>query len=435
MNIILALIAFNLILIIHELGHFLVARFVGVKVQEFSLFIGPKIYSKEIGETKYTLRTIPLAAYVKMEGEEESSDSENSFSKKSLWARMAIVVAGPIANIVTALIILTIVFSITGYSVPKVGEILKDSPAYEAGLQKGDKIVKYGGVSVYNPLNVLTLMYVTKGETTNVEFMRNGVRYDKSIKPRIIPENNYIIGFVPKAQYGKGSNVVDSITEDAINTPNSVGNKGLLKGDTVIKLGNTTVEDKTDILSFMNKNGKNLFDITIIRNGKELVINNVEPIQNKVPESYDIGIYYVFENGTAWQAFQYSAVFSYSTIRDVAFNIGWLITKKVKLNQLAGPVGIVTTMNEAAKQGTNILEKIISLMRWSAYISIAVGATNLIPFPALDGSKLLLYVVEAIRGKPITVEKEAAISMVGFIILITLAIFVTSNDIMKLTGH
>ena len=140
MNLVMAILAFNIIVIVHELGHFLIAKRMGINVLEFSLFVGPKIFSFERGGTTYSLRLFPVMAYVKMEGEEEESNSESSFNKKPKYARALTVLGGPLANLLLALVLLTAFYSISGYESTQISVVAENTAAARAGLQAGDKI-------------------------------------------------------------------------------------------------------------------------------------------------------------------------------------------------------------------------------------------------------------------------------------------------------
>ncbi|NLD47178.1 MAG: RIP metalloprotease RseP, partial [Clostridiaceae bacterium] len=144
MRILLIILAFNFIIFIHELGHFLVAKLSGIKVEEFSMFVGPKLFSIKRGETQYSLRLFPILAYVKMEGEEEASDSDRAFSKKSVPIRAAVIAAGPLSNLIAAFVLITIYFFSVGFLNTTIDEVRDDSAAYNAGIRKGDQIVSYG---------------------------------------------------------------------------------------------------------------------------------------------------------------------------------------------------------------------------------------------------------------------------------------------------
>ncbi|HOJ12491.1 MAG TPA: RIP metalloprotease RseP [Clostridiales bacterium] len=427
MNLILAFIAFNFIVIVHELGHFFVAKLTDIKVLEFSLFVGPKLFSIKKGETTYSLRLLPILAYVKMEGEEEESDSERAFNKKPIWTRAAVIAAGPLANLVIAVIVLCIVFSVTGFTTNRLSNVEEKSPAYNAALKEGDIILKYDGKSVYQPMDLIQFLYVYKGRPAEVEYNRGGQRFTTSISPTVIPEQErYLFGFNAKQINGELSNVVGAVASD---TP--AAKAGLQDGDVIKKLNQSPISSKKDIDHFMADNKGNPVKMTVVRNGSEIVLDIV-PYVSRLPEQYYLGIEFELQKGSFPGVLKHSILFAYSTARNVAYSLGWLITGRVSLNEMTGPVGIVSSIGDAVEQGTTFLSKLLYLLNITAFISIAIGATNLIPFPALDGNKLLLLLIEGIRKKPIPPEKEAFISMIGFVILIALAIFTIYNDTLRL---
>lgn len=426
MSVLMTILAFNFIIIIHEMGHFIAAKALGVKVLEFSLFIGPKLFSIKRGETQYSLRLLPLLAYVKMEGEDESSDHERSFGKKPLLSRAIIIAAGPFANLASALIILTIVFSISGYVTNKVSQAPEGSPAYQAGIRAGDEIIKYDGKRIYSPLNIAEFMYVSKGEPATIQYKRGDTIHNTQIVPRVIPQDKYLLGFATNEAYGENSTKIASVE------PGSPSDKaGIKKGDKILSLNGKKMNNMTEIVDFMIQNKSAPIDVILLRGNEEISLKNIIPVKGSNPEYFDIGIDYAFVTPGVFQALGHSVEFTYATTRGVAYTLSWLITGKVSLMQMVGPVGIVTTINQAAQQGSNWMEKLISLLNITAFISIAIGATNLVPFPALDGGRLLILIIEAIRRKSIPIEKESAINMLGFVLLIVLAVFVTTNDLVR----
>ncbi len=427
MNLLLAFIAFNFIVIVHELVHFIAAKLADIKVIEFSLFVGPKLFSFKKGETEYSLRLFPILAYVKMEGEEEQSDNERAFNKKPLSTRAAVIAAGPLANLFIAVIVLSIVFSITGYATTSLNYVEKDSPAYNASIQKGDKIIRYDGKKIYQPMDVIQFLYVYKGKPAKVEVMRDGAIFETQISPLKIPEQErYLFGFNVQQISGDLSNVINTVAPD---TPAETS--GLKPEDKVIKLNNIPVSNKKDIDDFMSNNKGEPVKMTVLRNGTEMIFD-ITPYMQKLPEQYYLGIEYEFKEGNILEVIGYSLSYAYSTVRNVAYSLIWLIMGRVSFSQMTGPIGIVSTIGEVVEQGTTFLDKILYLLNITAFISIAIGATNLVPFPALDGNKLLLILIEAVRKKPIPPEKEAFISMIGFVILIILALFTVYNDTLRL---
>ena len=426
MGIILTLLAFNFIIIVHELGHFLIARLNGIKVLEFSLFVGPKLWSTKKGETEYSLRLIPFLAYVKMEGEEEISDDENAFSNKSVWARMAVVAGGPFANLLSALVILVIIFSKNGYKTTKISEVLDKSPAYTAGLQVGDEVISYDGKRVYLPTDLVQFLYVDNGKQANLTVLRDGQKKNISISPYVISDDRYVLGFEAKDLTGEKSTIVKNVTSGY---PASVA--GILPNDKIVALNDFSVRDIYDILEYTNDNGNKPIEVTILRNNQEMKLLLTPKLVKDQP-SVNVGIGFLEYQGNLLEVLEHSAKYVWANVRNVGYSLKWLVSGQVSIKKMSGPVGIVTTMNDAANLSQVFQEKILNLLNMTAFISVAIGATNLVPFPALDGSKLLLLMIEAVTKKPIPPEKEAKISMVGLTVLMILMLITTSNDIMRI---
>lgn len=194
MYIIMAILAFGVLIIVHELGHFTLAKLNGVKVEEFSIGMGPRIFSKQGKETRYSLSLFPIGGYVKMMGEEESVEDERSFSAKSPLRRISIIIAGVFMNYVLAIIIFTTITYNFGYRPNIAGEIESKSPAYGAGLMKGDKILEIGNSKVFSFDDIITDIGISKGETINFLIDRDGEKKSIAITPKINDEGQYKIG-------------------------------------------------------------------------------------------------------------------------------------------------------------------------------------------------------------------------------------------------
>jgi regulator of sigma E protease len=276
-------------------------------------------------------------------------------------------------------------------------------------------------------MDVIQFLYVYKGKPAKVEVMRDGAIFETQISPLKIPEQErYLFGFNVQQISGDLSNVINTVAPD---TPAETS--GLKPEDKVIKLNNIPVSNKKDIDDFMSNNKGEPVKMTVLRNGTEMIFD-ITPYMQKLPEQYYLGIEYEFKEGNILEVIGYSLSYAYSTVRNVAYSLIWLIMGRVSFSQMTGPIGIVSTIGEVVEQGTTFLDKILYLLNITAFISIAIGATNLVPFPALDGNKLLLILIEAVRKKPIPPEKEAFISMIGFVILIILALFTVYNDTLRL---
>ncbi len=207
--IIMGLLAFSVLVIWHELGHFILAKLNGVKVEEFSVGMGKKIFGLKGKETDYNVRMLPIGGYVKMLGEEGECKDERAFANKANWRRLTIVAAGPIFNFILAIVLFGMVYSLKGTVVPSVGELTKDGAAISAGINEGDKILEANGKKIHTWTDFLVVMNDNKGEAVDLQIDRDGEVIEFSIIPKQIDEDGkkrFIVGIAPeviKPSFGK----------------------------------------------------------------------------------------------------------------------------------------------------------------------------------------------------------------------------------------
>ena len=198
MSIVIAIIIFSLIIIFHELGHFLLAKKNGICVEEFSIGLGPRLIGKKIGETVYCIKLLPFGGACVMTGEDEASDDERAFGNKSVWARMAVVFAGPFFNFILAFVLAAVLIGVVGYDEPVVTSVTEGSPAEEAGIQAGDRIIRLNNmhIHVYREIsNYLTLHPDKAKEAVTVVYERDGEKYTTSLTPEYNEEaGRYLMG-------------------------------------------------------------------------------------------------------------------------------------------------------------------------------------------------------------------------------------------------
>ena len=214
MYIIMAILGFSLLIIVHELGHFIMAKVNGIKVEEFSIGMGPEVFSKKGKETQYSLRLFPIGGYVKMLGEEEDVEDERSFSSKSPLRRITVILAGATMNIIFAIIAFSIIISNRGYTETTISKLEPDTPAIESGLQVGDKILTIDGARVFTTTDVSMGIQLSKGDSVDLVVDRNGEKENITVTPRLIEQDGtqmYQIGF----HYTPGENptLLESIRE------------------------------------------------------------------------------------------------------------------------------------------------------------------------------------------------------------------------------
>lgn len=339
MGIVLAILVFGLIIFVHEMGHFLLAKANKIRVDEFSLGMGPRIFSFTKGETRYSLKLLPLGGSCMM-GEDDADDmSEGSFNSKSVWARISVVVAGAIFNFILALVFAIITVGITGYITPKISAVDKEYPAAEAGLEAGDIVKEMNGKNIHIWQEISLHNQLHAGEKVEVVYERDGKEYEATIKPKKNADGVYLLG---------------------------ISSSGVQKA--------------------------NVF--TAVQYGAYEV-------------KYCIG----------------------ATIESLKM----LLTGKVGVNQLSGPVGIVDEVDKSYKQTKEYgaLAVFVQMLSIGTLISANLGVMNLLPIPALDGGRLVFLFVEAIIRKRIPPNKEGWIHGIGMVLLLALMAFVMFNDIKR----
>lgn len=205
MGIVLAILVFGLIIFVHELGHFLLAKINKIRVDEFSIGMGPRLISFVKGETRYSLKLLPIGGSCMM-GEDDVEDvGEGSFNSKSVWARISVVAAGAIFNFVLALIFSMIVIGYTGYDEPVISGVVEDFPAEEAGMQAGDRIVKMNNkkINIWREVTYYNMFH--QGETVDLVYERDGEKYEVTITPKQDEDGSYLLGVTSPAEYKKAN--------------------------------------------------------------------------------------------------------------------------------------------------------------------------------------------------------------------------------------
>ena len=414
------------LILIHELGHFTVAKLCKVKVNEFAIGFGPTIWKKQGKETKYALRLIPLGGFVSMEGEDEQSNDEGSFSKASIPRKMAIVVAGATVNIIFAVIVYFILVSTSGtYISNEIDTTIDGYAAKEAGLQAGDKIVKINDEKIKSEYDLDEVMDENNGEELNVQVQRNDEILNFNIKPTEVKSKV------------TGIYLDDNAKVITMDKGSSAEKAGIENNDEILKVNGKDVNGSSDkVIEILNQeqtenanekedsNNQNSdsepIEITVQRGNAEVTID-------LVPDT--VSTYYLGVNMKyAEDSFVNRCINGWMETKVFVFsifdNLKQLFTGNVGLDQMMGPVGISEVV-----ANTNGLREFFEMM---ALISLSLGVTNLLPIPALDGGKLLILLIEAIRRKPLKQQTEINIQLLGFAILIGIFLMVTYNDILRI---
>lgn len=399
------------LILIHEAGHLIVAKLCKVRVNEFAIGFGPTIWKKQGKETKYALRLVPLGGFCSMEGEEERSENEGSFSKASIPKRIAIVVAGATINIVFGLLVYFILMSTSNtFITNQIDTTLDGYVAQQIGLQQNDKIVELNGKKIKSKYDLNKVIEKFEGEGINLKIERNG---------EILEYNN----IKPTEVKSKSTGIY--LSEDCeiltVEKGSSAEKQGLKANDKIVKINNEDINnDVNKIIEIMQKKGQNTILITVTRGSEQI---NIELTPDYVSKYY-LGV----DLKKSENNFINHVIYGGAETKNFAFsiidNIKKIFTGGVSVDQMMGPVGISEVVAK-----TNEFKEFIYIL---ALISLSLGVTNLLPIPALDGGKILILIVEAIRRKPLKEKTEINIQLIGFSILIGLSLYITYNDILRI---
>ncbi len=450
MNIIVALLIFTVIVVIHELGHFLLAKKNGVGVPEFSVGMGPRLItyaktkeghvikllcsqkefeSRESWQdvTKYSWKLFPVGGSCAMIGEDEDNDAENSFNSKGVWARFSIVFAGPFFNFILAFVFAIIILSYSGIDYPVIRQIYKNQPAARSGLETGDIVKSINGkkITIGREILTYTQLHPLTGDEVEVVVERNGETKTFNIDPYY---KAGLFGFSYPSNREEDTKITQ-VTEGG-----SFEKAGIKAGDIIKSVNGINVANAgelSDTMNSVNKNGgETRFLIEHDGEEQEFLVKPVEY------ETYTLGFNAAFDakGGSALDVIKYSFVeVKYWIVTTVA-SLGQLITGKLSMNDVSGPVGIVNVVGNAIDQSKSlgIMAVIIQMLYMSVLLSANLGVMNLLPLPALDGGRLVFIIIEAVRGKPVDREKEGFVHFAGLVVLMLFMVFVMYNDIIKI---
>lgn len=425
-------IVLGILIFIHELGHFVVAKLCGVGVEKFSLGFGPKLFGIKKGETEYRISILPLGGYVKMVGEapgEEVSpeDRAKSFTHKPVSRRAAIVAAGPLMNLVLAAILLPIIFLI-GIQVPaylekpaEIGYVVPNEAAAKAGIKQGDIITSADGKEIKNWEDLLAALALNPGKPLNIEVKRDGQAFNTSITPDTSKETG--------AGYGGMFPPMKPVIGD-VSKGYPAKDAGIKPGDIIISVNDKPVTHWAELETLVKKDGsKKEF---LIQRGNERLEFEITPKFNKDANAYLIGISrkdeLVLKKYGLFGAIQKGVTASIDMTGKLFVVIKGLVFGQYSLKTLGGPIMIAQVAGKAAESG---ISDVLSLM---AFLSLQLGIINLFPIPVLDGGHILFFGIESIKGKPLSERFMSIAQQIGIALLIALMVLVTYNDLFRIFG-
>lgn len=432
---------------IHEFGHYYTARRLGVKVLVYSIGFGPTLFkwtSKKTG-IQYQLSALPLGGYVKMlderEGNVKDEDLPYAFNRQPVWKRIAIVAAGPIINLVLAVILFWILFLPKQEQLnTKIGKVISETPAAISGLNIGDKIIAIDGqaVSSWESLNFAVVRRVGETGVIQVQAEHQGQTklFDLPITHFLSDQKQSaleVLGFLPYRP--KIEPIVQKLSENG-----AAIRQGMQVNDRVLSINGTVTPDWFDVVDIIKKSPEKSLDITVLRQGQKVNLQ-VMPQGHRDDMGNITGVLGVQSNSSKIvipddykQTIQYSPTEALGKAVHKTYDIsGMMLNSIVKmvrgligLDNLSGPITIAKVAGQSAEMGWQTFISFMALM------SVSLGILNLLPIPMLDGGHLLYYFIEAIRGKPVSEQIQLFGLKIGMVLLGSMMILALFNDFMRL---
>jgi regulator of sigma E protease len=438
------LVVLGILVAFHELGHFLAARWVGVRVLKFSLGFGPKLFGRQMGETEYLLSAIPLGGYVKLFGEDETEavtpdDRRRSFAHQGLWGKVLIVAAGPGFNFILAYLIFA-AWLATGYTLPVpsfkdiapvIEAVALDSPAAKAGLMVGDQIKKINGRDIATRVELLDAAAKGKGAPLNLEILRDGRTETLTITPIPTPGPP---STSEEAGYYLGIEEVPPIVNEVVPGKPAAA-AGFKEGDRVLSIEGTPIHTWTQMTGLVKENPGKPLHVEVLRERHRISLTvtparETSTVNGQTVEVGKIGIAgpdrSLMKSANPLAAAYNGLEATWKWTELTVIGLYKMIVGDISSKNIGGPLTIAKISGEAAAQGPSNVVFLIALL------SINLGVLNLLPIPILDGGHLLFFLIEGILRKPLGERQRELAQQVGLVLLVGVMIFAFWNDLERI---
>jgi regulator of sigma E protease len=426
------IIGLSFMVFVHELGHFLAAKSVGVRVHTFSIGFGKKLIRIKRGDTEYCLSMIPFGGYVAMAGEnpdEGGYGATDEFQQKSVPARLWIAVAGPLANILFALAVLFGLY-LAGVQEPKqglvVGHVEAGSAGEKAGVKVGDEIIAYAGKPMENWEGFVQEAALSGDELRPLNIVRDGKTEQLELEAK------------PDPRFGVALTGILGEWEVSIHKlmpGKPAAQAGLKTGDVIERIDGAAVPTSIALIDMINGSKGRTLNVAVRRGSggqTENLVIPVAPAYDSASKRYLIGVYPASLIPTELvrrdviESARLSAITTWGHATLVFRTFGKIFTGQVQVKALSGPIGIVQMISGSLQQS---LQK---FLEFTALLNTNLGIMNLLPLAITDGGLILLLLIEAVRRKPVSAKTQNIISRVGMTFFIALFLFITFQDILRI---
>ena len=439
--ILIGVLLFELIIFIHEFGHFITAKKSGIKVNEFSLGMGPKIFSFGKGETKYSLRIFPIGGFCAMEGEDEESPEPRAFNNAKVWKRMIVVIAGAVMNIILGFVLMfVVVVQQDAYSSTEVQSFPATSFSSCTGLRSGDVIKEINGYGIstsmdFNyPISTAELKTVD-GSTLEIYKEDCGNNLYNMAVSLVQDKNNKL----SDEQVSKVNELLSKSTNEIVKAKSKEDAYSIYE-NYYKKINDACGIKDYKVEKIVEKETRKRYtaDILVERNGEEKLLKNVQFFTYTTKDNSDpqvsIDFYVKPIEKTFGSVISQTFKQTISTCKMIYASLGGLLTGKFGLKDMSGPIGIASAVTTVASESlsSGFMSAVNSIIYVMMIITVNLGLFNMLPSPALDGGRFVFLIIEAIRGKSVPRKVEAIVNGIGMGLLILLMILITANDIFKL---
>jgi len=434
----------GILILIHEWGHFVVARLSGVGVERFSIGFGPVLWRIKGKETEYCLSAIPMGGYVKMMGDDENPleggktdavDPKKSFNLKPVWVRFLIVFAGPGMNFVLAVLLTALAFMVWGRPVVPavVGRVADGSVAAQAGIKPGDRIVAVDGRPVQYWDEVLTQVQASKGRSLRLTVTDGGATREIAVTPQRIAGRDIFGDEQDYWELGARQSVSDQATIGDVVPGGAAAKGGLKPADIIVSMEGQPITSWDELADGISKRAGQA-TVLGVKRGDQVLTLTVTPAPTGPDGKGRIGISHsmapavgaVFVRSDPLTAIREGVLKTWEWTQLTIKGMYKLITVQLAPSNIGGPIQIAAAAGEQARQGLPYLTL------FTALISVNLAVLNLLPVPMLDGGHLLFFVCEAVLGRPISVRKREIAQQVGFVLLMMLMVYAVYNDLSRL---
>jgi regulator of sigma E protease len=439
------LVVLGVLVAFHELGHFLAARWVGVKVLKFSLGFGPKLFGRKMGETEYLLSAVPLGGYVKLFGEDETEattqeDRARSFAHQGLWGKVLIVAAGPGFNFILAYFIFA-GWLATGAPLPvptfqdltpDIEAIAPGSPADTAGIQIGDRVSRVNGRDISTRAELFDAVAKSKGQALTIEIKRGEQVKTLTVAPTTAhgpqasaQEPGYYLGVEETPPF---------VTSVAQSSP--AAKAGLQAGDHVVTIEGQTIHTWSQMTGIVKEHPNRQLQVEVLREGHRISLTMTPTAEKTTVNGQSVEVGKIGISGPGGRSLMHSNTSLLSLYDGLRATWGWteltaiglykIVVGDISSKNIGGPLMIANISAEAGAQGASSVVFLIAIL------SINLGLLNLLPIPILDGGHLLFFLIEGILRRPLGERQRELAQQAGLVLLVGVMVFAVWNDLERM---